>query len=164
MKALEVAKIVTTYFDLNGDLLTNKKLQKLLYYIEAWGLVYTGSIVEDDFEAWVHGPVSVEVYQAYKKFGYSPIVNEYEAKESASTQLNKLLGQSILLPEQKDLIFAVLNKYGSLSSFELESLSHSERPWQEARKGLSPFDTSSTIIDKQIMKEYYSSILNEQKG
>ena len=164
MKGSEIAKIVTTYFDLNGDLLTNKKLQKLLYYIEAWSLVYCGSIIEDEFEAWVHGPVVVDVYKTYKSFGYSPIVNNYNEGVSASSLLKHLFGHSTLNQEHKDLIFAVLKKYGSLSSFELESLSHSERPWQEARKGLTPFDPSSKIIDKQIMKEYYSSILNGQKG
>ena len=164
MKAIEVAGIVTTYFDFNGDLVTNKKLQKLLYYIEAWSLVYSDSVIDEDFEAWVHGPVVVDVYQEYKRFGYSPIKNEYKEGMSASTQLKQLLGHTDLSQDQRDLIFAVLNKYGSLSSFELETLSHSEKPWQEARKGLGPFDPCSVIIEKKVMKEFYSSIIDGQKG
>jgi uncharacterized phage-associated protein len=160
MKALEVSNIILTHFDYAGDLITNKKLQKLLYYVEAWSLVYHSSLIEDDFEAWVHGPVVPDVYQAFKGFGYSPIRNEYSEGQSASDKMRFLLGSAKLEQEQKDIIFAVLNKYGSLTSYQLETLSHSEKPWMEARKGLSDFDHSSAIIDKGLMKEYYSSLVN----
>ena len=61
MKALEISNIILTHFDYSGDLITNKKLQKLLYYVEAWNLVYKSSLIDDDFEAWVHGPVVPDV-------------------------------------------------------------------------------------------------------
>lgn len=163
MKALDVSNIILTHFDYAGDLITNKKLQKLLYYVEAWSLVYHSSLVEEDFEAWVHGPVIPDVYQQFKGFGYSAIKNEYIEGQTASEKMRHLLGASNLVQEQKDLLFAVLNKYGSLTSFQLETLSHSELLWIEARKGLKDFDHSSTVINKDVMKSYYSSLVNGNK-
>jgi uncharacterized phage-associated protein len=160
MKAIEVSNIILTYFDYKGDLITNKKLQKLLYYVEAWSLVYHSSLIDEDFEAWVHGPVVPEVYQVFKKFGYSPIKNEYIEGQSASEKFRKLLSSIKINQTQKDIFFAVLNKYGALSSFQLETLSHSEKPWLTARENQGPFDHSSTVISKVTMKEYYSSLVN----
>lgn len=160
MKALEVSKIILTHFDYTGDLITNKKLQKLLYYVEAWSLVYHSSLIDEDFEAWVHGPVVPDVYHAYKGFGYTPIKNEYSEGQSASNKIRELLGNVKIDQTQKDIFFAVLEKYGSLNSFQLETLSHSEKPWLLAREGQGPFDHSAKVISKELMKEYYSSLVN----
>ena len=41
------------------------KLQKLVYYANAWALVWTGRpLVSDSFEAWRDGPVSRNLYVA----------------------------------------------------------------------------------------------------
>jgi len=160
MNALDVSKIVIAYFDTCGDLITNKKLQKLLYYIEAWSLVHQSSIIDEDFEAWIHGPVIPEVYHKFKIFNYSPIKNEYKEGESASKKLNELLKDHI---DRKDLIIEVLNKYGQMTSYHLENLTHSEEPWIKARIGLGELDHSSIKIDKKIMKSYYKSLINNEK-
>lgn len=155
MKAAELARYVIAYNDNHGELITNKKLQKLLYYIKAWGLVYfDDGIIDDDFEAWIHGPVCVVVYNQYKSFGYKPISQEY--KNGSSSTLLKEFRKQQRENNKMDLIDAVITKYGSLSSFQLELLSHSERPWIEARKGLSPVDTGHSIIKVQTIKEFYS--------
>ena len=157
---MEVSNIILTHFDYAGDLITNKKLQKLLYYVEAWNLVYHSSVIDDDFEAWVHGPVVPDVYQAFKGFGYSAIENKYAEGQSASEKMRELLGSAKMEQTQKDIMFAVLKKYGSLTSYQLETLSHSEPPWATARKGFDDFAHSSNVIDKGLMKEYYSSLVN----
>lgn len=64
MNAIVLSKYVIAYSNNVGDLITNKRLQKLLYYVKAWGLVYfEDGIVNDDFEAWVHGPVVPEALE-----------------------------------------------------------------------------------------------------
>lgn len=163
MKALEISNIILTHFDYSGDLITNKKLQKLLYYVEAWNLVYKSSLIDDDFEAWVHGPVVPDVYHTYKIFGYSPIKNEYALGQTASDKMRDLLSSGVIEKTQKEIIFEVLKKYGALNSYQLETLSHSEKPWIEARKGLGDFDHCSAVIDKGLMKTYYSSLVNVEK-
>lgn len=155
MRAAELARYVIAYNDNHGELITNKKLQKLLYYIKAWGLVYfDDGIVDDDFEAWIHGPVCVVVYNQYKTFGYKPISQEYD--NGSSSTLLKEFRKKQPNKDKIDLINAVIEKYGSLSSFQLELLSHSEKPWIEARDGLSPIDTGHSVIKSQTMREFYS--------
>lgn len=155
MDAATLARYVIAYNDNHGELITNKKLQKILYYIKVWGLVYfDDGIIDDDFEAWIHGPVCVVVYNQYKKFGYKPISQEY-ANGSSSTLLKEFRIQQ-KDQNKVDLIDAVIIKYGSLSSFQLELLSHSEKPWIEAREGLSPIDTGHSIINVQTIKDFYT--------
>lgn len=155
MRAIDLAQYVIAYNDNHGELITNKKLQKLLYYIKAWGIVYfADGIIDDDFEAWIHGPVCVVVYNQYKKFGYKPLSQEY-GKGSSSTLL-KEFRENQREKDKIDLIDAVITKYGSLSSFQLELISHSEKPWIEAREGLSPIDTGHSIIKVDTIKEFYS--------
>ena len=79
MEATALAKYLIARSDNVGDLIANKKLQKLLYYTKAWGLVYfADGIIDDQFEAWVHGPVCPSVYVEYKPFGYKPLSVDYQ--------------------------------------------------------------------------------------
>ncbi|MFA8299148.1 MAG: Panacea domain-containing protein [Hyphomicrobiales bacterium] len=159
MKAKELSKYIIAKSDNFGDLITNKKLQKLLYYIEAWFLVHIDSIIDEDFEAWIHGPVIPNVYHKYKEFGYSPIKIKYQNNEDSSgfikefEQLNELDDSAI------ELINLVLTKYGELSSQQLELLSHSEDPWKLSRGEYTPFDHCNEVISKDQMKIYYSSLI-----
>ena len=142
-----------------GDFLTNKKLQKLLYYVEAWNLVYYESLIDEDFEAWVHGPVVPEIYRAYKNYGYSPInIKINHLKKSLSYLEEKIFRNK----NRKQLFDTIIDKYGNLASFQLEYLTHSETPWLKAREGLGPTEPCGNIIDKVVMKKYYSSLINKK--
>ncbi len=158
----DIAKIILCYIDDFGDSISNKKLQKLLYYIEAWALVYFDSILMEDFEGWVHGPVIPSVYREYKRFGYNPIVIDYDCGEEPLDRCKSLIESISLDSEHWQLIKEVVNKYGSLSAFELETLSHSEDPWKTTRGDLGPLSNSSKIISKELMKTYYSSLISEE--
>jgi len=55
------ADLIADYFIYKGKEenkpITNKKLQKLLYYSQAWYLVFNKKpLFKDKIEAWVHGP------------------------------------------------------------------------------------------------------------
>ncbi|RFS22649.1 DUF4065 domain-containing protein [Chitinophaga silvatica] len=163
MKAKNIAEIIVTYFDSKGDLITNKKLQKLLYYIEGWSLVHLSSIIDEDFEAWIHGPVIPSIYTDYKEYGYSPIVNKYKKGQSSGAKWKELIKKFKLAEEQIELIVEVLNKYGVVSSLQLELLSHSEEPWLKTRGNLGPVDKCDSIIDKKLIKKYFSSLLDDEK-
>lgn len=163
MKASEIAKYIIAKSDNVGDLITNKKLQKILYYIKAWGLVYfKNGIIEEPFEAWVHGPVCRSVYNEYKSFGYNPLHIDYQGKSSSEFIRDFRNRYSIneISKDKIDLIDMVFNKYSSHSSLELELLSHSEQPWIEARENLSPIDKGDKIIDEETMFKYFSGKIN----
>lgn len=132
---------------LNKEPMSHKKLQKLCYYAQAW--FYTLSdekLINDDFKAWVHGPVSPILYQHYKGSGWSKLHLSDDAK----------LPQ--LTTEQEELLESVWLTYGDMTANALEVLTHDETPWKEARRGLSSFERGNKDISLSAMKSYYSSI------
>lgn len=125
--------------------MTNLKLQKLVYYAQAWSLVFLAEpLFNDDFQAWVHGPVIVELYNKYKKNPYALNIPEN------CPELNKNV---------VDILIQVLNVYGRYNAKYLEGLTHSEEPWINARGGISPEARSNNIISKEEIKKYYSNLL-----
>ncbi len=93
-----------------------------------------------------NGPVSPELWNDYKEYGW----NEIEQLKPNDEKFNK----NIL-----ELLECCLNYlWGDKSGYELEAISHSEEPWLKARNGLSEFEISTKIIDPADMKTYYKSI------
>lgn len=125
--------------------ITPLKLQKLLYYSQAWYLVFKDRpLYCESIEAWVHGPVVPEVYRKYKHYGYSIIRNQN-------------LSAKNYVDEQEQLILnLVWNTYGNQQARYLEYLTHSEYPWLNARHGLTDGQSSSRKISLKDMKQYYS--------
>jgi uncharacterized phage-associated protein len=133
------------------------KLQKLLYYIEAWHLVYFEgeSIIDDSFKAWIHGPVTTKVWHEFKDTNQT-LLNSISVPQDGEAIVQKLSGlRGSLLPDQISLIEDVLNEYGGLTAYELEGLTHSEKPWIEARGETPPDEASSATISKRTMREFY---------
>lgn len=125
--------------------LTNKKLQKLLYYAQAWNLVLNnGKMFDDNIEAWIHGPAIPRVYLKFKEFGFKDI-----AKEIGNVDFSNLSNK------EKSVLDAVWEIYGKYDGDYLELLTHSEEPWQEARKKSHEYESSNEIISTEKMKEYY---------
>lgn len=131
-----------------------KKLQKLVYYAYAWTLTLLNDSADnlnnklfDDgyFEAWVHGPVIHGLYSEYSKYGFNNIT-EYKSQPKFTEDVEDVLEQ-------------VWEVYGKYSADQLESMTHQESPWKNARKGLSPLDSSSKLIsDKDMFNCYIKRI------
>ena len=129
---------------------TNKKLQKLVYYAQAWSLVLNNKkLFNEPIEAWVHGPAVRSLYVQYKNFGFNPIQQEVKFDSI------KISGRN------KELLDEVWKVYGKMDAGYLEMLTHSEKPWQEAREGLQSFESSGNEISLKTMKSYYSKKLKE---
>lgn len=161
MDALTLSPYIIAKSNLAGDGITNKKLQKLLYYVKAWGLVYfKDGILKDDFEAWVHGPVCPAVYQAYKKYGFNLIDNDMTEEEALAIVdgfREKQVAEGC--GEKMDLVDAVFDKYGQITSLQLELLTHQEEPWMEARQGLSPIENGNRVISEETMRRFYDLVM-----
>ena len=126
------------------DDVSNKKLQKLAYYVYAWYLTIFGvSIAEMRFEAWEHGPVCRKLYSGYKRYGWKNIP-EYKG---------------FVLASDEDIKFveSVLTVYGGYTAGELEEMTHNEAPWQEARQRGFRCSTADAIITEQSMITFYST-------
>ena len=124
--------------------MTAMKLQKLVYYCQAWSLVWDEKpLFPEKIEAWSNGPVVRELYDRHRgKF----IVDSWRGNSG------------VLTSKQKQTINAVLHFYGKKTSQWLSDLTHQERPWVEARKGLPPEARGSAEITLAAMAEYYGSL------
>src|SRR5689334_17203169 len=65
-----------------GDPITPLKLQKLVYYAQAWYVaLYDKPLVRDEFQAWLHGPVSPRLYQRFKALQWRAIEEDVRPPE-----------------------------------------------------------------------------------
>ncbi len=154
---LAFSNYLVELFANKGAAITHKKLQKLLYYVQAWHLVYFNgnNIFTETAQAWRHGPVYTSVYKIYRENEFNPIMpKESKPLEQIDAEYNKLG----LNTDQKEYIDAVLRFYGKKNSFELEILSHMEKPWIDARAGLKSLDRGNKEISLETMRTYYSNL------
>jgi uncharacterized phage-associated protein len=134
-----------------GDLITNLKMQKLVYYAYAAALVCLNEhLFESRIEAWSNGPVVPLLYGELKQFGGSPI----NASFLGDQDIEDL--KEAFTEEQLQLLDKVFARYGSLSAFELVVLTHSEDPWLEARKGLQSHQSSNAVISDDVIRSTYT--------
>jgi uncharacterized phage-associated protein len=140
-----VAECLISFSHTKQNPISNLKLQKLLYYAQAWHLaLFKQPLFEEEIEAWVHGPVVPQIFRRYRDCKWNPITN----------------GGAIPSPSLSTHLDEVWRVYGNLSAFDLERLTHSEDPWRIARDGLPSDASSNAIIEKSSMQEYYSLRLN----
>jgi uncharacterized phage-associated protein len=137
--------------------LSNLKLQKLLFYIQAWHLAfYKEPFFKGKFQAWVHGPVNREIYERFreKKWLYSDITKSDVLRSDPETSF---------AVADIDHMNNVLEVYLRFTGMQLESLTHSEEPWIQTRKGYSPFALCEKEIDEELMKDFYKSIADRDE-
>lgn len=132
-----------------GDTITHLKLQKLIYYAEAWFLAnFDRSLIGEELQAWAHGPVSPLVYQRYRDRGWESL--DRERRRTATDRVEPFLE-------------AVYKEYGQFSAKRLEQMTHEEEPWRVTRGNLSPEAKCTTPIDKLLIRNYYAARLGKEK-
>ena len=123
------------------------KLQKLVYYSQAWSLVWDDALLfEETIEAWANGPVARELYTMHRL--------QYILDTDTFNGANP----DNLSAAQRETVDAVLDFYGDKSSQWLSDLTHQEEPWQRARKGISDGEHSRNTIYPAWMAEYYGGL------
>ncbi len=133
------------------------KLQKLVYYVEAWHLaVFEEPLIDDNFKAWLHGPVSTKVWHHYKD--RSMLNASLGITKERAEEVVRIV-EGALDQDQIDLITDVLSEYGKESAYHLECLTHSEDPWMNARRGVPPGESSTNTISKESIKQFYAEKL-----
>jgi uncharacterized phage-associated protein len=125
--------------------LTAWKLQKLVYYSQAWALVWNEQpLFKEPILAWANGPVVKKLYEQHKGLFHVPKLSQGHPQN--------------LSDKQKDVVDRVLKAYGDKTAQWLSDLTHTEQPWIEARTGLKPGERGEVVINLATMYEYYSSI------
>jgi uncharacterized phage-associated protein len=123
------------------------KLQKLVFYSQAWSLVWDDSpIFENAIQAWANGPVVPDLYNVHR--GKFQVDKNTFAAHANGTLTN----------EQKDTIDTVLKAYGDKSMQWLSDQTHAEAPWKNARTGLADGERGEEVITHEAIAEYYSAL------
>lgn len=124
-----------------GELLTNMKLQKLLYYQQGYHLAeFDKPLFNEPVEAWIYGPVVPVAYDFFKSNGQSGLEFNSECV-SLNDNEEKLFGQ-------------VFEAFRDFSAIGLMNKSHEESPWIEStphRRG--------TIISQEKIKNFFKKQL-----
>lgn len=140
----ELSKMILSF-----EAMSHKKMQKIAFYSQAWYYtLYGKKLINENFEAWVHGPVCPEIYQEYKSYGWN-LIPKTDFK-SENSEINEFME-------------VVFNTFGEFSGDELEAMTHNEDPWIIARKGLKPYEASSNIIKLEDMKEFCSKLIDQNQ-
>lgn len=121
------------------------KLQKLVYYSQAWHLVWDSEpLFPARIEAWANGPVVPMLYREHR--------GKFKVDSWPKGDASKLTGA------QKESIDVVLKHYGRRTGFSLRELTHKERPWREARRGIPAGAPSEAEITHGALVSYYGSL------
>ncbi|WP_217520008.1 Panacea domain-containing protein [Vibrio metschnikovii] len=148
ISANQVADFFLAFAKEHGDYISQLKLQKMVYYADAWFLVNNGTpLISEDFEAWVHGPVVRTLYHRFKDYRWNPILEDVEFPELEDAQAEHLAE-----------IYDVFGKY---SGYELEQMTHDELPWIEARGACEPDEACENVINKDTMRRFYTEVAEE---
>ena len=137
---------VATYILQQAGEMTAMKLQKLVYYAQAWSLVWDERpLFPERIEAWANGPVCPDLYKMHQ--GHFTVTAEQIGGNPKKID-----------NDGQDTIAGVLKFYGDKSAQWLSDLTHEEDPWRDARRGLDDGERGTCEIKLAAMAEYYGSL------
>lgn len=117
--------------------ITPMKLQKLLYYVQAWSEVDgRAGLVEGEFRKWPHGPVLPAVYHHFKAHGRQPLQPMTLGPGQEPTGDDRALAEFIGA------------SYVRFPAVTLSVMTHREDPWR-----LTP---DGAVIPTALMQAYYA--------
>ncbi len=145
--AFDIAEYVIKKCNDQGKGISNLKLQKILYFIQAEFLVRTGKpIFNDSIEAWDFGPVVPSVYRKYRIYGGANIPY-YDGDVDFSFNSN-----------DRDIMDDIINSCADLSASQLVEMTHKQDPWRDAYS-----DYRGKIISNESIKNYFSKVMNGER-
>ena len=131
-----------------GDIISNLKLQKLLYYLQGFHIAMYGTrLFEQDLEAWAYGPVVPEVFDRFKET--RPYGIFLDPKKHSEIELTR---------EQEDLFYDVVDDYGRFSAVELMRMTQGGLPWKAAR------GQDDIRISDKLMRKHFITLLDEEEA
>lgn len=126
-----------------GEVITNLKLQKLLYYAQGLHLGFYGSpLFLDPVEAWMHGPVVRDIYFKYNIHGAAPFEPDQDFAYEALDE------------DTREFLDEVYEVYGQFSAWKLRDMTHAEPPWLDTPQGERiPLDLMRAYFSTQVIRE-----------
>ena len=152
---MDVARFIINYCNRNNYEISNLKLQKLLYFIQA-DYLSSGKRVpcfDEEIQAWNFGPVVPEVYHAFKTYGsgHIPSIDSYVCIDLDNMEFGrKKYDETVIDEEDRRHIGNIIDGLSPYSTTTLVNITHNQTPWQDAyRKG------HNSVISKEDIKEYF---------
>lgn len=134
---LDVCRHTINYSNDMNYGISNLKLQKVLYFIQAFFLISTSEpCFKERIEAWDFGPVVPEAYREYKQFGSSNIprvsyIVDFDSEDIWNSTVKRYEDNTICEDDQKR-IENVVDKFSEYSATDLVSITHDQAPWKDA--------------------------------
>ena len=148
--ALDVAYEAINLLNKEKSVVSNLKMQKLLYFFQGlYSVPDHEALFKDEFEAWQYGPVVRAVYREFRMFG----ANSIPAFSQAYLERKEIRS---LEEEDKGFIHDIALILKDCSASDLVNMTHEQSPWQNA------YDPKKT--DNLISFESIDSYFNETYG
>ena len=155
---LDVARYVINYSNERGYGVSNLKLQKLLYFIQAYFLTATDDkrpCFKDKIEAWDFGPVVPNAYHEFKQYGSGniPAIDSYIVfdRENIWNTHREAYNPNVITLNDRNMIASVVDEFSRYSASGLVDLTHRQAPWRDAYQR---FGNSEITIDA--IRGYFS--------
>lgn len=134
-------KIIANTDGSKGEIISNLKLQKLLYYLQGFYIaIYDKKLFEEPIEAWQYGPAVRDVYEHFKIYNSSAITLKGDEQIIS------------LSAEEESLFSEVLEEYGQFSAIKLMKMTHEEFPWKKVFT-----ENPQGEISFELLKEYFKT-------
>ena len=156
-EARKICNFLLSNFDAVEFDLTNLRINKLLFFIQAGALrQMPDGLIRNHFEAWQFGPVIKPVFDAFKIHKESPITGPAQFLDYSS-------GQHIPVPyddireEHRKIIVREFKAYSHFTTGQLVSLSHeSNGPWDVVYRACLADPTMSPRIPNQLIRAHFA--------
>lgn len=138
-KVLDVCRHIINYSNKHDYGISNLKLQKVLYFIQAYFLITKKDhtpCFDEKIEAWDFGPVVLEAYNEYKQYGSGdiPTIESFIMFDEDDVWNSKRIRfeDTTISDDDKSLIDKVINQFADYSATDLVSLTQKQSPWIDA--------------------------------
>lgn len=156
---LEVCRHIVNYSNEKDYGISNLKLQKLLYFVQAYFLLESKgkrSCFNERIEAWDFGPVVPVAYHEFKQYGGGniPFIKSYLDFEDTDDiwSIKRLkFKDEIINSSDKMLIDAVVDEFSTFSATSLVNLTHKQTPWVAAYR---PHENNEITLES--LMEYFN--------
>lgn len=132
---------VAAYLTSKLGVLGTMKLEKLVYYCQAWWVARNPTpLFPEQLEAWRMGPVCPDLYAIHRRQNF---VSSWPNGDANN-----------LTDAERAHIDAVVDVYGVYSGFTLGDMTHQETPWNAAmsREG----GRRNPVVEVEDMRKYFS--------
>ena len=148
--AIKVSRYIIKYSNENNLIISNLKLQKLLYFIQSHFLVQKNEICfTDEIKTSDLGPIVQNVYDEYKHFGAGNIPFIFVSYEISKDDIRE---------DDRKLIDEVIDEFSTFRSSELMEMIKNQDPWIRTYK-----QGDKISIDTKLLKEFFTNYKRKKK-